>query len=165
MNRKTFRWQAEFESMESIVLLSAVTLAGRPGAAAVAELEAKRHSILLFGTAEGTYSTRGGPGAVETFSAHGLITPLGNVTLKGSIRRTSLKGSGSVTISTKHGKVFAKLGAHGLGSPVIYRARPAVRGNGPTHREPERPSSPMFCRTVAYLPSHSRPTRPSSSRR
>jgi hypothetical protein len=60
MNRKMFRWQPEFESMESIVLLSAVTLAGRPGAAAVAELEAKRHSILLSGTVNGTYYSRGG---------------------------------------------------------------------------------------------------------
>jgi hypothetical protein len=121
MNRKMFRWQPEFESMEAIVLLSAVTLAGRPGAAAVAELEAKRHSILLSGTVNGTYYSRGGAGAVETFFAHGSISPLGEVTLKGSIRRTNLKGSGSVTISAKHGRVFAKLGAHALGTPVFYK--------------------------------------------
>ena len=65
MNRKTFRWQAEFESMESIVLPSVATLAVRSGAASVAELEAKRHQILLSGTVEGTYSSRGGAGRLK----------------------------------------------------------------------------------------------------
>ncbi len=127
MNRKLFRERPEFESMESMILLSTVSITGRSGDAEVAEFEAKRHSILLSGTVNGTYSLRGAPGPVKTVSAKGSIAPLGKVTLKGSIQLTGPNLGGSVKISTKQGKVFAKLSASGIGGPLYYQI---TRGTG-----------------------------------
>ena len=127
MNRNMFRRRPEFESMESIFLLSAVSITGRSGVADVAESEAMRHSIMLSGTVRGTYSLRGRPGSAETVSARGSIAPLGKVTLRGSIPLTSPNGGGSVTISTRQGTVFAKLSENGIGSPLFYTI---TRGTG-----------------------------------
>ena len=127
MNRKLFRRRPEFESMESMVLLSAVSIMSHSRAAAIAESAAMPQSSVLTGTVRGTYSSRGGPGSAKTVSAKGSIAPLGKVTLKGSVELTNPSRGGSITISTKHGKVFVKLGANGIGSPLFYTI---TRGTG-----------------------------------
>src|SRR5262249_13942181 len=63
--------------------------------------------INLSGTATGKYRSGKTAGSPVTFSGKGTVTPLGHVTLNGSLQHSTT--SGDLTLSTKHGKVFVEL--------------------------------------------------------
>ena len=116
MKRRTIRRRPEFESLESMVLLSGVAAAGDHAVAALVATKPVTHAaVSLSGTARGTYHSKAG--ALTTFTAQGTISPLGKATAKGSIQLST--GTGSLTLSTKHGKVLANLSTTGLGAPVF----------------------------------------------
>jgi hypothetical protein len=120
MMRQSFRRRPEVESLESMVLLSGLSMVERPGVAALVARQAQINSSTpLSGTATGTYTER--RGAPIHFSAKGSFSSLGNSTLKGTLNLSTGNASGKVTISVKkQGKVFANLTEAGVGSPVLY---------------------------------------------
>src|SRR5262249_16282228 len=108
MKRLMFRRRPEFESLESMLLLSGVAAAGHPyhaAAAMVASHRPVRDAVVsLSGTASGTYRAGRATG-LFTFTGKGTVSPPGHATVKGSF----LMPNGQITISTRHGKVFANL--------------------------------------------------------
>jgi hypothetical protein len=93
MIRKRFRRRPEFDSLETMVLLSGISVVEHTGVAALVAPVAKSGGskstttpIVLSGTAKGTFQTGRGAGAPTSFNAKGVITPLGHATLKGSIQ-------------------------------------------------------------------------------
>jgi hypothetical protein len=122
MMRQRFCRRPEVESLESMVLLSGLSIAQRPGAAALVAHEAQTSSpVQISGTAKGTYAAGRAVGAPVHFSAKGSLTPVGRATLTGTLQLATASPSGTLTISVKkQGKVFASLTTAGLGSPVFY---------------------------------------------
>ena len=120
MNRKMFRWRPEFESMESIVLLSAVSIAGRSGAAAVAELKAKSHSILLSGTVSGTYSVGGVSGVGENLLRQGLDHPSWQSDAERIDPAYDPEAQWIRYDLDQAGQGLRQAGPNGVGSPVFY---------------------------------------------
>jgi len=120
MIRKRFRRRPEFESLESMVLLSG-GFAPEHGLAALVVTGPKvKTPIALTGSAIGNYRFGHGLGTPINFGAIGLIKPLGGLTLKGSMLFEIQNPTGQVTISTSHGKVFATLSATSPGSVFSY---------------------------------------------
>jgi hypothetical protein len=117
MKRLMFRRRPELESLESMVLLSGMVAAEHPHHAAAAIFATHQpvtHAVVsLSGTARGTYRATG---SGFTFTGTGTVSPLGHSTLKGSL----LIPTGQLTVSTRHGKVFANLSLPQLGAPVSY---------------------------------------------
>jgi hypothetical protein len=121
MNRKSFRRRLEVESLESMTLLSGVSVTGHHAVAALVARETQSSvTIALLGTAHGTYRAGSGYGAATSFNARGKLTPIGAVTVKGSINLTAAISQGTATISTKRGKIFTSLVGQGLNSPAFY---------------------------------------------
>src|SRR5262245_33067420 len=122
MIRKKFSRRPELESLETMVLLSGVSVLRHSGVAVLVAREPQSSGpILLSGTARGTFRSGRGAGAPTSFSAKGSIGPLGKATLKGSLQFHVANPTGSVTLSVKNkGKLFASLSTQGLGSPVFY---------------------------------------------
>ena len=112
MARKLVRRRPEVESLETMVLLSGIT-ASEPLSGG---------AVVLSGIAKGTYKTAK-VGEPTTFSEKGTISPLGKVTIKGSIDYLEVHPSGTVTLSSaskKHGTITASLTTAGPFSPVFY---------------------------------------------
>ncbi|MFI5457598.1 MAG: hypothetical protein ACHRXM_19320 [Isosphaerales bacterium] len=121
MIRRSFRRRLEFESLESMLLLSGIAATGHHAAAVLLAKVAQSSSpILLQGTIRGTYQSASALGGVTRFTATGSLTPVGSVTLKGSLNYTLKTPGGTATISTKHGNIKANLSTGAVGSPVIY---------------------------------------------
>ncbi len=111
IRRRTHR-SPVFDWMEERVFLSGLatpTLHDVPPL--IATRAQDRDPVVLSGTAKGTYSSRRAPGAPLNFTAAGAITPIGRVSLKGSIEVNAQSPTGRLTISTGHGKLFAELSA------------------------------------------------------
>jgi len=135
MKRLMFRRRLELEPLESMVSLSGIVAAEHTNHAAAAMVATKPVSdavVSLSGTAKGTYRSGRAAGSAFTFTGTGTVTPLGHATLKGSL----LIPTGQLTVSTRHGKVFANLSTAGLGTPVSYTITGGTRqfasasGNG-----------------------------------
>jgi len=121
MFRRSFRRRLEFESLESMLMLSGIAGAGHHAAAVLLAKEAQSTTtILLQGTVKGTYHYATALGGVSLFTAKGSLTPVGSVTLNGSINYTLATPGGTMTISTKHGKIKADLGTERLSNRVSY---------------------------------------------
>jgi hypothetical protein len=126
MIRKRFYPRPEVESLESMCMLSGFSMLEHPGVTAMVARETQASNpIDLSGTLKGTYKSGAGVGATTSFKAKGALSPLGKVTLKGSIN-FSVKpplGAGTMTLKSvgkKHGTITASLTAQGLGNPVFY---------------------------------------------
>ena len=123
MTHKRFHRRPEVESLETMVLLSGVSAVEHPSMPAMNFMHAEVGKVIvLTGTAKGTYksSSRG----LTTFTDKGNLTPLGKVTLKGSINYGAASPTGTVTISSatkKHGKITASLSTQGPEQPVFFR--------------------------------------------
>jgi hypothetical protein len=119
--RKLVRRRPEFESLESLTLLSGFATATHSVAAEVAERATNLGPIVLAGTARGTYRSGATAGSPVTFSATGNISPLGRSTIKGSFQVTVLNPTGTVVISAgRRGAVTADLGGTASSNVVRY---------------------------------------------
>jgi hypothetical protein len=122
MTHKRFHRRPEVESLETMVLLSGGSAVEHPSVPAMIELHAQAgNAILLTGTAKGTYKSSSS--GVTTFSDKGTLSPLGKVTLKGSINYRAASPTGMVTFSSatkKHGKITASLSTQGPNQPVFF---------------------------------------------
>ena len=106
MKRLMYRRRPQFESLESMVLLSGTAVAVHPAAAAMVAMEpASTIPASISGTVKGTYHAGKAAGSPVTFTSSGMVSPLGHVTLKGSLQLSTT--SGNLILSTKHGKVQA----------------------------------------------------------
>jgi hypothetical protein len=120
MNRMTYRRRPEFESLESMVLLSGVAAAGRHAAAALVATRPVTDALVsLSGTAAGTYRSGKAAGSPVTFTARGSVSPLGKAKVTGSLQLSIASPTGTMTIAAGHNKVFANLSTKGLGAPVF----------------------------------------------
>jgi hypothetical protein len=133
-------------------LLSGFATATHAAAAEIAERATNLGSIVLSGTAGGTYRTGATAGSPVTFSATGNISPLGRSTIKGSFQITVLNPTGTVVVSAgRRGAVIANIsgtassnvvtytitggtgrfaGAAGSGTATITFSPPNARGQG-----------------------------------
>ncbi len=122
MVRKELRRRPELESLETMVLLSGISAVDHAGGEAMLAREPVADaSIVLVGTAKGTYKTSSS--FLSTFNEKGTISPLGKVKIKGSIQYGILHPTGTVTVSSatkKHGKITASLTTAGPDDPVFY---------------------------------------------
>jgi hypothetical protein len=96
--KKSLRCRPEVESLESMMLLSAMP-------------HAVPNPLVLIGTERGTYQLRG---TNSVSKAAGLISPLGQV--KDSGITSHITGLGNVTMTTKQGKLFVELKLRASGS-------------------------------------------------
>jgi hypothetical protein len=118
MIRKSFRRRPELETMESKLLLSGVTQTHfSPAAALTAPIE-KVPAVQLVGTAKGTFHEVAKGSLVYDYSAHGSLSPVGKSTVKGTTDYGT--GTGTVTVSTKHGKINADVTLRDLGASADY---------------------------------------------
>ncbi len=124
MTHKRFHRRPEVESLETMVLLSGFRGVEHGGVPAMAGPHAVADTaIVLLGSAKGTYKSGIGIGLANTFSAKGNLSPLGKITLKGSINYNAVNPTGTVTLSSairKHGKTTASLRTQGVFHPVFY---------------------------------------------
>ncbi len=123
MKRRTYRRRPEFESLESMVLLSGIAAAEHEhhaAAAMVATKPVREALISLSGTASGTYRSGRAAGSPYTFTGKGTVSPLGRATVSGSLQLAVSAPTGQITVATRHGKIFASLSTSGLGAPVFY---------------------------------------------
>jgi len=126
MIRRTIRQCPQFESLESMVLLSGVSVARHATVAGLIAAPDTRIGgpIVLSGTAQGTYhfgpeeGSPARPVVRVNFRAKGFVVPVGKVTLKGTMVHYLVTG-GTYTLSSKHGKIFGDLITEGL-SPAFY---------------------------------------------
>ena len=96
MIRKRFRRRPELESLETMVLLSGLSVLEHPGVVAIAAqgcAPTRRQSCLE----QPKEPTSSGAGRTSFFSAKGSLSPLGKVTLKGSIDYGVASPSGTAT--------------------------------------------------------------------
>jgi hypothetical protein len=156
MIRTRFYPRPEVESLENMCMLSGLSMLEHPGVTAMVARETQASEpIDLSGTLKGTYKSGAGAGAPTSFKAKGALSPLGKVTLKGSIQFSVANGAGTMTLKSvgkKHGTITASLIAQGLGSPVFYEitgstgiyagdtgseeatfSAVATKGKGPSH--------------------------------
>jgi hypothetical protein len=119
MIRKRIRRRPELESLETMVLLSGISALEHHGAAAMVARETQAGSVItLSGTAKGTFKAAG---TSDNFLAKGSISPLGKISLKGTVNFAASTGS-LIIASTgrKHGKITASLTPNGPQNPVSY---------------------------------------------
>ena len=121
MVRKRIRRRPQLESLETMVLLSGFSITQHQGAAAMVARQAHPDAaVVLLGSVKGTYKTAG---SLTTFSEKGDVSPLGKITLKGSIDYFLAHPSGTGTISSatrKHGKIISSLTTAGPDRPVYF---------------------------------------------
>jgi hypothetical protein len=124
MIRKQFHSRPEVESLETMCMLSGLSMLEHPGGTAMVARETQASNpIDLSGTLKGTYKSGAGTGAPISFKAKGALSPLGKVTLKGSVRFNVGLGTGTMTLKSvgkKHGTITASLISDGIGNPVSY---------------------------------------------
>jgi hypothetical protein len=120
MIRKRLRRRPELESLETMVLLSGISALEHHGAAAMVARETQAGGLItLSGTAKGTFKAAG---KSDNFLATGSLSPLGKISLKGSVNFAA--GTGSLIIAStgrKHGKITASLTPNGPTNPVPYK--------------------------------------------
>jgi hypothetical protein len=112
----------EFDSLESMVLLSGLAAVGhRAHGAAMVRIEpALDVAVGLSGTARGTYHSGKALGSPVSFSGKGPVTPLGHATVKGSLQLDVQMPTGQITLTARHTRIFANLSTAGLGQPFFY---------------------------------------------
>jgi hypothetical protein len=122
MVRKTCRRQPEFETMETLVLLSGASIVGQHGVAAlVARGPHVTGPIVLMGTVNGTYKADEGlKGPIRFDVKDATVHPLGKASVKGSVQVGALGFTGSSILRSLHGAVFTNLSTSGPGSLLIY---------------------------------------------
>ena len=126
MIRTRFHSRPEVESLEHMCMLSGLSMLEHPGVMAMLARQTQASNpIDLSGTLKGTYKSGTGAGAPIGFKAKGALSPLGKVTLKGSIHFSfSVRfGAGTITLKSvgkKHGTITASLISDRIGNPVEY---------------------------------------------
>jgi hypothetical protein len=104
--RKVLRRRPEVEPLESLALLSG-GMSAAP--AALEALVAKSKIVVpnplhLSGTVHGTFRQAGQSGT-STFSGSGSLSPLGKVTVSGSLNINTVAQGGQLTLSATQGKL------------------------------------------------------------
>jgi hypothetical protein len=119
MIRKTVRRRPEFESLESMLLLSGIAVHRHHAAEA---LVAPAMTSPLSGTASGTFSAgkRAAAGEPVSLTTHGYISPVGRVTETATFPLFGSTGPQNVTMSIGHDKVTSTMSAVEFGIPVSY---------------------------------------------
>ena len=123
MNRKSCRRRPEFDSLETMTLLSGISAMAHPAALPIiGPRDAVAAAITFNGTVKGTYKSHG-LGVPDSFAAKGSLSPVGKISLTGSAVFSPVNPTGSMTITStknKHNKIFATLTTDGLQGPVFY---------------------------------------------
>jgi hypothetical protein len=121
MNRRSLRRRLEFESLESMVLLSGPSAPEHSGVHALAVEKAKAtHPIVLTGGAIGNYRSGHGFGAQSKITGLGSIEPFGLVSLSGTLLLNVPNPAGRLVISTGHGKVYVNVSGTSAQSLFSY---------------------------------------------
>ncbi len=116
MSRRKSERSLEFESLESMELLSGVGMAA-PHAIAEHRLTHPRAvpgpapdaALSLSGTVQGTYRSAGG-GTVAAFTGRGSLSPAGKAQVSGKLAFSAAASDGQMTLSFgKRGKLFATI--------------------------------------------------------
>jgi hypothetical protein len=113
MSRRTARLRPAFESLEQMLMLSGVPGPGEHAPSVLVASEWQSSGpITLSGTAKGPWRTGRAATAPVHFSATGSVSPLGHISLKGSLLSVDYSyeaPAGKLTVTTRHGKVFVNL--------------------------------------------------------
>lgn len=121
MIRKTVRRRPEFESLESMVLLSGMAMGTEHAVAAPVAIDA---TSPLAGTVVGRYHIA--KSGEISFSAKGNLSPAGHLKLRGKLPSITDIGPQSLTMTTRHGRITAALSALALGMPETYQITDAT---------------------------------------
>jgi hypothetical protein len=118
MKRKLFRRRPELETMESKLLLSGVAETHVPPAAARTAAIEKVPAVQLVGIAKGTFREVAKGSLIYNYAATGALSPIGRSTLKGTTNYGT--DTGTVTATTKHGKINADVNVVNGGAVLDY---------------------------------------------
>jgi hypothetical protein len=126
MIHKSFRRRPELDAMESKLMLSGATAVHlQPPAALLAAVErgaSPAVTVFQWGAQlRGQYKTDVSSPPLFIYSATGTIPSIGKATVTGSIDYALEAPSGTATIATKRGKIFAQATTMGIGQPIYFQ--------------------------------------------
>jgi hypothetical protein len=149
MARKGHRRYIDFESLESLALMSVAAGTHQEHLLALIAREQAGGPVQLVGTVKGTYHSKRGAGAPMEINAKGPLNSIGRLTVKGTITLSSTKPAGSSTLSGKQGKLHTaaigdwSLSATNNGRGGLYYQPPGTPGGGDTGVPGQPPNAPV----------------------
>jgi hypothetical protein len=115
--RKVFHRRPEVEPLESLALLSTLTVAAHTPPEAMVAKVALPNPLPLSGSLHGTFRMNGA-GTSSTYSGSGSLSSIGKVTASGGANINGSNGSGNLSLSAKQGKLNLSLNFQMAGQGV-----------------------------------------------